>query len=107
MSKRTPKPRAGKARKPWTEMSTAELREATKEYDAERVVIPAAKSLPPDAKARYDALVAAARKAQAAGKPISNELPAADKARIKAVAKAARARQAEAKKMGRPVVGEG
>jgi hypothetical protein len=80
-------------------MSLGELREATKEYDAE-MIDPVGLPMPRALKQKHDRMIRGFRRELAAGRPVGNRLSAADQARIDAIA-------AGARKAGRPVVGQG
>src|SRR5436190_22898705 len=96
MSKRpipaTPRPN-------YARMSLDELREATKEYDAE-MIDPVGLPMPRALKQKHDRVIRGIRRQIAAGKPVGNRLAPAEQARIDAIA-------AKARKAGRPVVGQG
>jgi hypothetical protein len=100
MSKRTPKSAAKPPRKRYQDMTTDELREATRQYDVPAIK-PSGRPLRGNMAARHKRAIEAARRAQASGKPVSNALPPAEKVRIEQMAHEARA------KIGRPVVGQG
>jgi ribbon-helix-helix CopG family protein len=89
-------------------VTLAELRQSTREYDAEVVdPLATAKPLSAAARAKYERVVAGARKQLAAGNPIGTVLPPDVKARIDAQAAEARRVFESGKPVGRPVVGAG